>query len=162
MQEPAISIRALNAMIETMKTLPVTPVTAEGLAWLRWQRTVLAAPSRQHLVFYIDPPGYVTLGLQGGEMPLENPGLAGLDYAWQILLVGVGAQHTLHADTLLDNPGRRPANALRNALSAAADWVEYVALCPLLAVAIRGISVANDGTIHCNPANGPRITLMPF
>lgn len=162
MQEPAISIRALDAMIETMKTLPATPVTAEGLAWLRWQRTVQAAPSRQNLVFYVDSPGYVTIGPQGRAVTLEHPGLAGLDYAWQILLVGVGAQHVLHAATLLDNPGRRPGNALRNALAAAADWVEYTALCPLLAVTIRGISVANDGTIHYNPANGPRISLMPF
>lgn len=160
MPEIEISKRALEAIIANMERLQASPVIDEGLAWLKCHRTRLDSPRQKHLVFRHDMPGYLTIGRLGEERQHVQPPIAGLGYAWRVFLAGATAQHVLQASMLLDSPGKRPDNALRNALSAAADWLEYQAHCPELAAAVRGITVGRDNTIHYDPAKGARIELF--
>jgi len=158
MPETPITRKALEAIIANQERLPKSTIVDEGLAWLRMH--LAALDKRQRLVFRSDMPGYVTLGRDGEERTFVNPDLAGVGYAWRIFLAGEKAQHVLHAFDLLGAPCKQPGNALGNALTRAADWIEYQAACPALAIAVRSISVSKDGRIHYDPARGPEIILM--
>jgi hypothetical protein len=108
------------------------------------------------LVFDTTMAGYITLGPEGGTQTYVHPGLAGLDFAWQILLLGVGACSTLHASDLV-GPTEHPGNTVRNLLARAAAWVEHDTGCYEIARAIRGIKLSKDGRI----LDAPQIALVP-
>lgn len=110
-------------------------------------------------VFDCSNPGYITLGEQGEEQIHQAPSLPGLLDAWHIFAWGVGAGGILHATDFVGNVGH-PANALRNRLARAAQWVEDAACCPAIAQALRSpaISVMADGALHIGPR--PHIELM--
>ena len=126
------------------------------------QRTKLAAFKPPAVFTFAFPaPGYITLGVEGQERTLRCPDLDGLAYAWEIFLNGVAAGDALHATSLLRDPGRHPGNALRNAITKAADWVERTGGCPALAVAMRSpaMSITDAGDIRFTPPKGLRIVL---
>lgn len=156
-----ISPRALDMLIETAKRMPPSAVADEALAWLKCKRAEINSPRRQVYVFWLDCPGYVTLGRLGEERTLEHPGLDGLGYLHQILLAGVAAGSYLDAAAILKRPGRSPGTTLANALGRAADWLEYQARCLPLATAARApsVSVAKDGSIRVDVSNRPHIDL---
>jgi hypothetical protein len=163
MKEPIISLRSLDAIVEHMRHLPDSaPIKAEALSWLRFHRTRVASPTRPHLVFDLSAPGYVRLGPVEAPLIFCHPGLAGIDYAWHILLAGPGGSSYLHATTLLAKPGKQPGGALRNRLREAAEWVETVGRCAPLAVAFRSpcIRVSDEGEIQPDPALGPLVEII--
>lgn len=150
-----ISAPAFALIVENIKRLPESPRRAEALRWLSKQQE---DAKHKPLVFWFEGSDYVTVGREGSTQTFEHPGPHGLDYAWHIFAHGIAAQHAINAEDILDNPGRRPASALYNALVAAAAWLEDRAHCPALAAAVRGISISKTGVIH-TPSNRPYISL---
>lgn len=126
-----------------------------------WER-VQAAQRRggMPMVFRMDMPGYVVLGVRGDEHEIKHPGLAGLDDAWQIFLAGLTASDTLHAADLVGRV-QRPGNALRNRMAKAAEWIERYGNCPELARAMRApvMVISDDGRIAYHPDQHPPIDL---
>ncbi len=110
------------------------------------------------LVFDTQMPGSVTLGWADNPVTRDHPGLLGLDYAHQILLLGESAGAVLTAAQLV-GPVGHPANALRNALRTAASWIERASGCYPLAQALRApsISISTNGTIRAG--NRPVVLL---
>lgn len=155
MPKESISAPAIAYLIELSRAAPASPRRDEALSGLQLLREQAQRPP---LIFWLDMPGYITLGREGDTQTFEHPEYAGVDYAWRILIFGPKARSCITAEDILETPGLRPANALRNALTVAADWIEYRAHCVPLAVVVRSISIAKDGTIHA-PTNRPYIDL---
>ncbi len=108
--------------------------------WLVRQQREAHAP----LVFALDLPGFVVVGREGAPRAVpEPPQMSGLQAAHEVFLLGPSAPAVLRTDD---------PNGLRNALSRAADWVETVAHCAPLAVAMRAIKVRKDGVPEFRPA----------
>jgi len=99
-------------------------------------------------IFYVSP-GYVILGRHGCEDPERlHPGLAGLDIAAQIFRLGVTAGSCLDTHMLVKG-GK--GNALKNALTAAAEWIEREGH-PRIAGEIRRIKVSRNGGFTYDPS----------
>lgn len=115
---------------------------AEALAWLRSQ----AANDPLALVFSLEIPGFIWLGLEGQEQPINEPSpfLWGLRAAEEIFAYDHLAPHCLRASDWRASP-----EALEKALRRAADWVEP--RCIQLAVAIRAIKVDKEGAPTFRP-----------
>lgn len=159
-----ISPRAIAALIAAVEHLPVSAMRDEQLFWLKRKHAECKAPRRQHLVFRLDVPGYVIAGRAGEARTLELPDklATGLECAWRILLAGVGAHYTLDAFELLKNAElKQPGGSLRKVIRSAADWLEREANCPPLAAALRSpyLVITNEGEVHVDTANRPRIDL---
>lgn len=157
MHAPPVSVRALDAILADLERLPRTPVIAEATAWVKWHRLAAASPHRPPLVFGLGEPGAVAMGREGDVALFDDPGLSGIRYAWTIMAADPVRRARLRAAGIVRKPVRRPANALRNALAKAADWMER--RCPDLAAAVRRISVSNDGGLRYNEVVGQRIFL---
>lgn len=159
-----ISPRALASLIEHTKRAPESALRDDQLSWLKLKQAECNAPRRQHLVFRLDVPGYVIAGRAGEARTLELPDklATGLECSWRILLAGVGVHYTLNAHILLENAElKQPGNSLRNVIKPAAEWLEKQANCPPLAAALRSpyLVITNEGAIHVDVANRPRIDL---
>jgi hypothetical protein len=130
---------------------------AMGAMWARLQDA--RRQSARVWVFDCSAPGYITLGEQGVEQIHQSPDLPGLLDAWRIFAFGVGAGGILHATDFVGNVGH-PANALRNRLARAAQWIEREAHCSSIAQALRSpaIRIKSDGSIQIGAR--PHIELM--
>lgn len=146
-------LKGLRSLIEHLQEHPVgsaarsvlTVSMPDGLDELALneinrERREASAP----LVFSLDLPGFVVVGREGAPRAVPEPQqMSGLRAAHQVFLLGPSAPSVLRTDD---------PNGLRNALSRAADWVETVAHCAPLAVAIRAIKVRKDGVPEFRPA----------
>lgn len=126
-------------------------------------RRLQAAAFPPPVVFDLRMPGYATIGEVGRLRTLVLPDLEGVHIAHQVLgavgLLGAAVHSVLRAEDLLARPGARPANALRNALAGAANWLERDAGCPRLAAAVRSpaLRVSQDGRIAYARPKGLRV-----
>lgn len=135
----------------------------QQLAAEAYLRTRACSRRRAEVVFDLhSAPGFIALGTPGAVEVAPHPGLAGLEYGWQIMLRGVAAGSVLDAESLLEARAARPGNSLRNALQAAAQWLEPRA--PQLATAFRRpvIVVSADGRLRHDPTAGPIVHLQAF
>lgn len=116
---------------------------------------MLAVRERQTVRFGLES-GYVSIN----DVVRPQPPRIGIQHAWHIWLAGATVRHSLHAADLVGLV-ERPDNALRNALSRAAEWFETEAQCRPLAAALRPpvLTIGKDGTITYDQARGPRILL---
>jgi len=156
-QIPADLARLVKAMQKHQNDTPVgrvltnlLPNADETLAWLDRQARRATLP-----VVFSFHPGYVLIGFEGEHETILDPDLAGLSAAWEIFMHGDNAPFVFFAA----DRGMTP-NALRNALERAASWVERY--CMPLAVAIRSIRVAKDGSASIDPAYSVALRLNVF
>jgi len=104
----------------------------------------LERKSRLPVVFSLDVPGFVWVGLVGEQFAVTDPGLLGLSAAWEIFFHGENAQFVLFAARYGTSP-----NSLRNAMEPAAEWADCH--CRRLGAAIRAIKVYRDGSARFIP-----------
>lgn len=154
-------LRQVHAVLRVQCQAHPDDVVMRDLERATWSR-VQAAQRRDGLpmVFRMDMPGYLEIGVLGCEQVFKHPGLTGLDDAWRIFLAGLTASNTLHASDLVEG-GQRPGNALRNRMAKAAEWVEREGRCPELARAMRPpvVVITDDGRIGYRPNHHPHIDL---
>lgn len=126
------------------------------------KRVALASPAVP-LVFADGAPGYLAIGPLDSCRIVKNPeGVPGLDLAWRILQAGNIVGDILDARILMPDCEHRPANALRNALARAAEWIEDEGACPDLAALLRKpfLQVSIDGRIRVRTARRPPIIFI--
>lgn len=137
---------ALRGLLQTMRQHPADspvgrvlanrlPDIERALDWLDEQTRRVG----RTVVFSLEIPGFVWLGVEGEQRPVPDPNLAGLSAAWEIFFLGENAPFVLFAA----DRGTTP-DALRISLRRAATWAERY--CTPLAVAIRAIKVHDDGS----------------
>lgn len=115
--------------------------------------------SQATLVFAFHMHGYLTLGIDGQERIVRDPGLPGLEHAWRIFLLGLTVADTLTASELVGDV-KRPDNALRNQLATAATWAEREGQCRELAIAMRCPTLSISDTGHITLVNPPAMRLF--
>lgn len=163
MTTEAEMLSATHAVLRDSRNACTDPERRDHLERLRrwaWDRVLSAQrQSTMPLVFDIRTPGFVTLGVGADVQTFEHPGLQGINDLAAIFAAGPTVSSTLHAVDLVGNV-RRPGNALRNRLSRAAQWIEYVADCRELACYVQSISARDNGQIAI--ARNRAVVLAPW